>query len=335
MNHFFNKSLAIFTLLALIAVTSSCTDHSVPSTLRIGIVPWPGYALLSVAAEQGYFKQEGVDVELVKYSDESLLRKAYAKGEIHGLTSSINELLFIRSTTNKSPQIFLVTDFSNGPDVLLSQQEFGEISELRGKKIGVDYESVGIYLLAKALQSADMDLEDVRLENLSQSQMVEVFNGNTSTGPLAAAVSYPPHSTALLETKRVKKLFSSAEIPGHIVDVVALEQTITEKAPDKVRGIIRAFDRAIRYLEQSPEQAKQAMADELKMNTQELAQTLNGLEIVNSCTQKDFFIPNGILSQAITTSNLVMRRVDKLTGRDTTAGMLTYGPIQDVAHNCS
>ena len=56
--------VAVFLLLSLLATASLAAD--LPK-LRVGYIPEPAHGLYFVARDKGYFKEEGVDVELFQF----------------------------------------------------------------------------------------------------------------------------------------------------------------------------------------------------------------------------------------------------------------------------
>ncbi|HEU4408809.1 MAG TPA: ABC transporter substrate-binding protein [Polyangiaceae bacterium] len=75
-------------LVALAIAAGGCakeSDEARPK-LRLGNVPWPGWAALDVGLEKGFFREEGVDVEIVQFgvSGDQQLIDAIASGEVDG-----------------------------------------------------------------------------------------------------------------------------------------------------------------------------------------------------------------------------------------------------------
>ena len=58
--------LLIAATLLLFVYISSNPYESKQETIRIGIHQWPGYEYLFIAKKQGFFKQVGLDIELVE-----------------------------------------------------------------------------------------------------------------------------------------------------------------------------------------------------------------------------------------------------------------------------
>jgi NitT/TauT family transport system substrate-binding protein len=112
---------------------------------------------------------------------------------------------------------------------------------LRGKTVGVEVGSVGLYLLLKALEKGSMSVSDVKLKASNQDEMLDGLR----SGGLDAIVSYLPYSLRIKESLKVHSIFSSNDVPGQILDVLAASQRFIDDRPESIRGVVRAFDAAV------------------------------------------------------------------------------------------
>ncbi|MCB0322487.1 MAG: ABC transporter substrate-binding protein [Bdellovibrionales bacterium] len=316
------------------AVLLLACEQKEQTTFRIGVSPWPGYGILSIAHEKGYFAEQGVSVEVVHFDEAEQLYQAFYNGSLDGISGTLNEMITVRENSPRSPQSFLVADFSNGADRLLAREKIATVAELKGKKVGVEFSAVGVYLVARALEKAGLTLDDIRLVNLPNDQLAEELAKGGEQGGVDAVAAYPPASTEIEAREDVGVLFTSQEIPGEIVDVVALDAEIIRNNRSRVEGIVTAFDKAVRFLHAHPEEAHQMIAKSEQMSVDEVRSTLAELRVPNGCEQKAFFVPNGTLTEAVKTADLVMRRLNLISGPDRTVGMVSFGPIQTAMTHC-
>jgi len=108
---------------------TSCSDIA-GKPLRVALNPWPGYAFLFLAQEKGYFADEGVNVELVELSSLSDVRKAFERGQVDGMASSLVEVLEVSKNSNRQAVVSLMADYSNGADVILAGKRFADVVSL-------------------------------------------------------------------------------------------------------------------------------------------------------------------------------------------------------------
>ena len=70
-----------YILLIILTVTMAGCDKSSPD-LKIGLVTWVGYTPFYVAQEKGFFRKNGIEVELIRIEDVGVRRQAIASGRI-------------------------------------------------------------------------------------------------------------------------------------------------------------------------------------------------------------------------------------------------------------
>ena len=79
--------------LALLALSlGSCsTERAHPTPLRIGINAWPGYEFLYLAQEKGFFREAGVEVQLIEFNSLSDVRRSFERNQIDGFAGTMVE----------------------------------------------------------------------------------------------------------------------------------------------------------------------------------------------------------------------------------------------------
>ena len=118
--------------------------------LKIAYSDWPGFTLLEVAKQKGWFKEAGVDVELVWFDYLPSL-DAFAAGKVDAVTAVGTDMLVSGANGAKSKFIALL-DYSEGSDMIIGAPGVNSIKDLNGKKVGLELTLVEHLLLLKALE---------------------------------------------------------------------------------------------------------------------------------------------------------------------------------------
>src|SRR5437870_9350338 len=139
--------------------------------LRIGINAWPANEFLFLAQEKGFFAAQGVDVRLIEYGSLGDVRRAFDRGQIDGMSGTLVELLQSRDATRRAPRAFMVTDLSNGSDMILARGSIAAVSGLAGKRVAAEPESVGMFGLARGLARVGMAVVSVGVGAMVLSDM--------------------------------------------------------------------------------------------------------------------------------------------------------------------
>jgi NitT/TauT family transport system substrate-binding protein len=208
--------------------------------LRIGYSDWPGYVAWEVALQQGWFREAGVEVELVWFEYAPSL-EAFGAGKLDAVGVTNGDMLTIGSSGARSVAI-LITDYSDGNDMVVARRGIDTMKQLRGKKIGVELGFVDHLLLLHALKSANMKPEDVTMVNVPTDQTPQLLR----SGDVDAIVAWQPSSgQALEEAPGSKAIFTSADVPGLLYDVVAVDPKSLAERRDDWKRVLRVWSRII------------------------------------------------------------------------------------------
>lgn len=272
------RSLAFFLPLLFYGCMDSPKDP-----IRIAMNPWPGYEFLYLAQEMNFFEEEGVQVKILEYSSLGDSRVAFERGQVDGMCCTLVELLVSKSRTNRDPRLVFVTDYSNGADMILGQHELTCMADLKGKRVAVEVGTLNMFLLARALSQAGLGLEDVEIHQFDQQGMETAFLNKE----VDAVVTYPPVATTLLNQRGAKRLFTSRDTPGEVMDVICVNKQIIDTRFSDLTGMLRAWDRSLDYAEEHPEEASRIMARREGIQPIEFQSALTDIQVL-SCAAQDF-----------------------------------------------
>lgn len=248
---------------------AACTPE--PQTpLRVGTNVWPGYEPLYLARDLGYYPDGAV--RLVEYASATEVIQAYRNRAIDAAALTLDEVLQLVQDGHR-PRVVAVLDYSDGADALLARG-VRNLAGLRGKRVGVENTAVGAYLLARALQAASLPRSAIRVVPLEvQEHELAFLNGSVD-----AVVTFEPVRSRLL-WRGARVLFDSRHIPGEILDVLVVRETVLEGRAREARQLVDGWMRALLYLRSEPHDAATRMAPRLGMNAREFLATLNGLRL--------------------------------------------------------
>jgi NitT/TauT family transport system substrate-binding protein len=294
----------------LLALLAGCGADR--TELRLAISPWAGYEFLFLAKEKGFFADEGLDVRLIELSSLSDCRVAFESGRAEAMACTLIEVLQARDQSEQVPQVVLVTDYSNGSDMILGRKEFTSMADLKGLRVGLQLGSLDVYFLARALEREGLTLADVKMVACTPEELP----ARIASGELDAVLTYPPTSMALEAGGQMRRLFSSADIPGEIVDIVAVEAAVLRRQPGIQPALGRAFQRALDYAAAHPEEAYALMGKREGMSAPEFAEALKGMRLVDAAGQNALLGPNGSLQRTVPAIERVLRETRQITGAD-------------------
>ena len=282
MKSLFRKLLA--TVLAGL-VFSSAAFAAEP--LKIGYSDWPGWAAWEIAIEKEWFKEEGVAVKF-EWFDYVASMDAFAAGKLDGVGMTNGDALVTGSTGAKSVMI-LMNDYSNGNDMIIGGPGIGIIKELKGKKVGVEVGFVSHLLLLNALEKNGMTETDVELVNVPTNETPQVL----ASGDVDAIVAWQPSSgQALSLVPGSKAIYTSADEPGLIYDLLAVSPASLDSRRDDWKKVIKVWYRAVAYLKdpKTTDDAVKIMASRVGLGAVEYKPFLKGTNILTREEANKFMV---------------------------------------------
>ena len=211
--------------------------------LKIGYSDWPGYTVFEVANQKGWFKEAGVDVQMVWF-DYSASIDAFAAGKIDGDCMVGSDAMVTGATGAKSKFVALI-DYSDGSDMIIGKPGVTSIKELKGQKVGVELTLVEHMLLFEALKQNGMSQSDVTLVPTPTNNTPQTL----ASGQVAAVGAwYPISGQALDQVAGSKRLFTSADAKGLIYDVLAVSPASLAANHDDWVKVAAVFYKCVAYL---------------------------------------------------------------------------------------
>ena len=245
--------------------------------LKIGYSDWPGWVAWEIAIEKKMFEKEGVDVQF-EWFDYVASMDAFAAGQLDAVSMTNGDALVTGSTGAQSVMI-LVNDYSDGNDMIIGAPGIESIKDLKGKKIGVEIGFVDHLLLLKGLEKAGMTEADVELVNVPTNETPQVL----ASGQVDAVGAWQPSSgQALSMVPGSKRIYSSADEPGLIYDVLAVSPTSLAANRDEWQKVVKVWYQAVDFLKdpETREEAISIMAARVGLEPEEYKGFMDGTKIL-------------------------------------------------------
>lgn len=257
-----------FALVVLAAGLQGCMRGQEPP-LRVGTNVWIGSEPLYLARDLGYFGREAA--QLVEYPSASEVSRAFRNQAIDAMVISLDEL-FVLAQGGLQTRIVLIIDVSHGADVIVGRKGMRTVKDLRGKRVAVESGALGAFVMSRALTLNGMKASDVNIVHLESNEHPAAFK----QGSVDGAVTFDPFRSQLLASG-AQTVFDSSQIPGEIVDLLAVRASVLEKNPGAVKAVLTAWFRALDYLKQNPGDAAARMAVREQITADQFLKALQGL----------------------------------------------------------
>ncbi len=278
-----NKFFGMVLLGSAMLMTGSADAGS----LKLAHSTWVGYGPFYIARDKGFFKEEGVDVELVIMEDTPIKMGALMAGQIDLVASTVDEFP-IYMKPGKMLHYVLAVDNSKGGDGVVATKDITSIEGLKGKKVAFEQGSVSQFFLNALLKDAGMSEADIEPVNMAATDAGVAF----AAGQVDAAVTWEPALSQGAKAENGHILLTSADKPGLITDVVAVTAETAVAKRDDIAGFVRAWYKALDYIKTNPDDANAIMAKGVGgwlEDPKVFAETLSGIEYLDKAKNVAFF----------------------------------------------
>jgi len=251
--------------LMLASCSSSSTEAPEPRTefnigwsIYAGWMPWP------FAQQSGIVKKwadkYGLTINFVQVNDYVESVNQYTAGQLDGVTVANMDALTIPAAGGKDTSAIIIGDYSNGNDGILLKGA-DSLSAIKGRKVYLAELSVSHYLLARGLESINLPLTSVSTVNTSDADLVGAFGAPEVT----AAVAWNPQLSAMKGTPGTKQVFSSADIPGEILDLLVVDTATIKANPNLGKALAGIWYETMALMQRQDAEGKAARAAMAKL----------------------------------------------------------------------
>jgi NitT/TauT family transport system substrate-binding protein len=238
---FFCSALRRVTLLCVIPLTFSV---ALAEPLKVAYSDWPGWVVFDIAIKKDWFKQEGLDVQFLWY-DYAPSMDAFSTGKVDAVGMTNGDAL-VTGSGGKPSVAVIITDFSSGNDMIVAKPGIESVKDLKGRKVGVEVGLVDHLLLLNALESNGMKETDVTLVNTPTNETPQVLGA----GAVDAIGAWQPNSGQAMKTVQGSKpIYTSAQAPGLIYDLIYVSRENLEKRRADWAKFVKVWYRIIDYMQ--------------------------------------------------------------------------------------
>lgn len=234
------------------------TEFNIGWSIYAGWMPWP-YAQQAGIVKK-WADKYGLKINIVQVNDYVESVNQYTAGKLDGVTVANMDALTIPAAGGKDTSAIIVGDYSNGNDGIVLKG-VDKLSAIKGRQVYLVELSVSHYLLARGLNSVGMALTDVKTVNTADADIVGAFQ----TPAVTAAVAWNPQLSVMKGTPGARQVFSSADIPGEILDLLVVDTATLKANPNLGKALVGIWYETTALMQRQDEQGKAARAAMAKL----------------------------------------------------------------------
>ncbi|MBL4954340.1 ABC transporter substrate-binding protein [Neobacillus sp. YIM B02564] len=286
------KKLIISVLLLVMVIATGCSNNTAKKSnsesvdkFAIAVSTWIGYAPLYIAKEKGFFKKNGIEVDLMKMESVSDRRSSMAANRIQGFATTVDSHVVTAASDLPVVQV-LALDDSYGGDGIVAKKEIRSLKDLVGKTVAVQTDGgASFFWFLYQLEQEGINYKDIKTQNMTAGDAGAAFVANK----VDAAVTWEPWLSKAKETSFGSVLTSSDQTPGVIADTIGLRKDFVDKNPKAVKALVKSWYEALDYIETDHKDAISIMAKAMGQTSAELEESLKGVRFYDQEKNKEYF----------------------------------------------
>ena len=233
--------------------------------LTIALVnTYPGSGLLYVAAANGDFAHEGLDVTFDPYTSGGAAINAALQKRADLAASADIPVMF--AALESLPVAIVATIFTTNRALgIVARRDRGiaGVADLKGKIVGVALRTDSHFVLGTMLARHQIALSDVRIKNLQPEDMLAAL----MTGKVDAISIWEPGFTTA--SKALAKNAAAFRAEGRFMFDFNLagRADYIQANPDRIQRVLRAILRAKQFADSKPQEARAIIAKAMKIDS--------------------------------------------------------------------
>ena len=218
------------------------------------------HAHFYAAVENGYFKDEGLDVKILEGSGSAAALQQVAREQVDFGLASFDALAGSRA--EGLPAVMVANLFRRTPHMLLTltDNNIDEPSDLRGRTVGAAAGSSPANLFPAYLEAAGISKDDVNIVNLDPASYIPAL----LEGRIDAFTGFAPSQYPILKSEAGDRTaglyYADAGLVTVSTGVIATEDMVAEN-PALVESFVRGVQRGLDWTITNPDQAVDMMVN--------------------------------------------------------------------------
>lgn len=216
-----------------------------------------------IAKEQGYFAEEGLDVEVKEYSSGKKATKALFAGEVDISTVADMPVVF-NSFKRKDFYIFATFTYSYPFVKIIARKDKGikTGADLKGKRVGANRGTSSHFFLGVFLIHKQLSIYEVAMINIRTVDLPAALKNNK----VDAISVWQPY------TQRAKKLLqdNAIELPSSEIYRTtfnfAVMKGFAKDHPETLRRFLKAIDKAATFIKRNRERSQDIIVETFKLD---------------------------------------------------------------------
>ncbi len=288
--------LALFVLGAA-ACSVMATPTPVPPLFKISWNSWPGTYPVLIGKETGIFAKHGIQVQPVFVGDNySTIVSDFAARKLDGTSLVLGDLLPLAA--HQDIRAILATDSSDGADEIIATSDIHSPKDLSGQSLGTNFGTFSELFVRQMLQQNGLTTDDVHLVNVSGESILDNMPDKIKAGH-----TWEPFTSQGI-AKGYHVIFTSANTPGLVTNVIAFHSDAIQQQPQQMRAFVAAWFETLAWWQAHSAEGNAMVAKAAGMKPEDIS--IEGIKFLTYADNLTAFSHGGDTRSLYDTANLYL-----------------------------
>jgi ABC-type nitrate/sulfonate/bicarbonate transport system substrate-binding protein len=261
--------LPLLALLVMGNLFTGCEKQKQPSAETTHLViaegTQPVAAAVYIAYEKHFWKELGLDVELIPFTSGRLCLDAVLAGKAGAGTMA--ETPIMNAGFQGSP-IYVVAGIhqsqKNTKVIARKDKGVAQPSDLKGRKVGVSIGTNGEFFMDQFLKRINLTRKDLQVVNLRPEDMA----ASIIRGDVDACFTWEPHiQNAKKQLGDAAVIFANDGVYTETYNIVTT-QSFAKSNPKELNLLLQGLDKAIAYIRENPDDSIRIVSRRIGMDAE-------------------------------------------------------------------
>jgi NitT/TauT family transport system substrate-binding protein len=292
-------------MIFLVLLAPACKSGAAlePETLTLALPALEQNALIYVASAQGYFARNGLQVSIQDHDSGVTAIQGLLDGDAD--LAGAAEFPVVRALLEQEPLRVIASSDKFENDYLAGRKDRGiaEPADLKGKRIGVTFQTINEFYLGRFLELNGIGLGEVTLVDLKPAQFASALAG----GEVDALIAWQPHIQTIVDQQPGIVVWPAQNHQAVFGLLVCREEWLAGHG-ETVERFLRSLAQAEAYLYAHPGEARAIVQERLGYGSAYLASvwpqhqfslTLDYSLVVAMRDEAHWMIQNGLTDETV------------------------------------
>ncbi|RKF19977.1 ABC transporter substrate-binding protein [Alginatibacterium sediminis] len=268
--------------------TNSYADEL--NTVKVAMVNFVGDATLYYAYREGYFIDEGLDIELVHNSAGVESMKQVIAGEVHIGTVAPTPIVYLAQGRISLPNdIRIVANIYRSSNlnslVILDSEQNPDPASLVGKKLGLQQQTAAEYFWYRVTVANNINPDDIEIVNIPTRNLAQA----SQQGLIDAAIVWSPFHLDVYKAVKTKPKVIRGTTYATEGWYVVTHPDFLEQHPQIVEKYLSALKRAEQDIRSNPDKVALYHSEIVDSSPEELSELYGDISFSLNLAESDLF----------------------------------------------